>query len=98
MPRDFSTYSARLRSPFNSMSRTNSQLSTRDDIPTSVLSNASPPEVRLVKKAVISRIFRKSIRRINMMLRVALVARLNQAADGIEHHHLRFEVARPSCE
>ena len=71
---------ARLRSPFSSISRTNSQVSTSDEMSTSVFSRASPPEVRLVRKAVIPCSFKKSIRRISMVWASRSFPRLDQAA------------------
>jgi len=92
MPRDFRTYRARLRSPPNSMARTNSQVSTMEEISTSVFSMDSPPEVRFVRKPVTSRCFRKVDEANQHGVCVAQVASLDQAADRIDHDDLRLEV------
>src|SRR5688572_13805873 len=63
MPRDLSTYRPRLRSPPSSMSRIRIQVSMIDEMPTSVLSVAVPPVVRLTSIAVVPRAFRKSTSR-----------------------------------
>ena len=55
MPRDLRMYRPRLRSPPISMSRSSSQVSISDEMPTSVCSGSSPPLVRLVNSAVIFR-------------------------------------------
>ena len=57
----------RLRSPLTSISRSNNQVSIRDEMATSVRSSAAPPLVRLVKKPVIWFTFRKSMRRISIV-------------------------------
>ncbi len=68
MPRDFSTYNPLLRSPPISISRRSNHVSIKDEKYTSVISMASPAELRLVKNAVIFFIFRKSTRRSNIVL------------------------------
>ena len=66
MPRDFSTYRPRLRSPPCSMSRTSSHVSMSDETATSVSSCSPPPGVRLAKKAVMPRTLSASTRRSSM--------------------------------
>lgn len=56
----------RLRSPPSSMSRSNSQVSMRDEMPTWLCSKRLPLWVRLVNRAVICWALRKSITRISI--------------------------------
>ena len=92
MPRDLRMYMARLRSPPNSRSRNNSQVSTIEEMSTSVFSGASSPGVKLVKRAVIRCIFKKSISRSQHGSRVLTISRLDQAADRIEDDYLGLEL------
>ncbi len=64
MPRDLRTYRPRLRSPLISMSRSSSQVSMSDEMPTSVCSaRLARRRSRLVNTAVICAVFRKSTSR-----------------------------------
>jgi hypothetical protein len=68
MPRDFSTYSPRVRSPPASSSRSSSQVSTSEETPISVCSGAASPEVRLVSRAVTSCCLSRSMIRVSIAL------------------------------
>ena len=63
MPRDFSTYSPRLRSPLLSRLRSEIQASISEETPRWVSFSSSPLAVRLLNIAVTPRDFRKSTSR-----------------------------------
>ena len=68
MPRDLRILRPRLRSPTPSRSRTEIQVSTSDDTPSSVISRWKPcPFTKAVNRAVMPLTFRKSMRRVSML-------------------------------
>ena len=89
-PRDLVRYRIRLRSPSTSMLRSSNQVSISDEISSSV--SSASLDVCAVYTVVISRPFRKSMRRISPELHVVRGTGAQQAADGVDGHHRRIEL------
>ena len=82
---------ALFRSPPSSISRSSNQVSTSDEMPTSVFSFSSP-DVRLVQTAVIFCDFRKSIRRVSMDVVSDHSAGHRQSSNRIENNDVRLKL------
>ena len=81
-----------MRLPSTSRFLTRIQVSISEETPTSVLSACSPPSVRLVNRAVISRDFIASIRRVSVDADRRVGADARQVGDRVDDGHRRLEL------